>query len=63
MAFQKSMLHLGISVLGCFLVCELWYYYSIIKKLFWIDVYMTTVITKSGRIIKVGRYDWRSIYD
>lgn len=53
MAFKKSILHLGISVPGCFLVCELWYYYNIMKNIIWIDVYMTTVITKSDRIIKV----------
>mgnify|MGYP001698572357 CR=1 FL=1 len=53
MAFEKSILHLGISVPGCFLVCELWYYYNIMKNIIWIDVYMTTVITKSDRIIKV----------
>ena len=33
MAFQKSILHLGISVPGCFLVCELWYYYNIMKNI------------------------------
>ena len=32
-ALQKSILHLGISVLGCFLVCELWYYYNIMKNI------------------------------
>ena len=30
MAFQKSVLHLGISVSGCFL--ERWYYYNIMIK-------------------------------
>lgn len=33
MAFQKIILHLGISVPGCFLVCELWYYYNIMKNI------------------------------
>ena len=33
MAFKKSILHLGISVPGCFLVCELWYYYNIMKNI------------------------------
>ena len=33
MALQKSMLHPRISVPGCFLVCELWYYYNIMKNI------------------------------
>lgn len=37
MAFQKSILHLGISVLGCFL-CELCYYYNILIKNYLIGV-------------------------